>query len=222
MRLSLAPAVALLALAGVLTVPATAHAEEHDPVLFVHGYSGNATNWDSMIADFTDDGYERDGLHAISYDYDASNTETAELIADEVDTILAESGGDSVDIVTHSMGGLSSRWYLKILGGHENVDEWISLAGPNEGSSVRLPCVATSPSCQEVVEGSDFLQTLNAGDPTPGATAYTTFRSFCDFIVRPSTNVTLTGADNRLVGCVSHTAFLRDDDVSEDVRDVLS
>ncbi|RKS08199.1 triacylglycerol lipase [Nocardiopsis sp. Huas11] len=221
MRLSLAPAAALL-LAGALTAPAAAHAQERDPVLFVHGYSGNATNWDPMIADFTADGWDRDDLHSISYDYDASNTETAELIAEEVDAILAESGGDAVDVVTHSMGGLSSRWYLKILGGHEHVDQWISLAGPNQGSSVRLPCVATAPSCQEVVEGSGFLQELNAGDPTPGDTAYTTFRSLCDLIVRPSTNVTLSGADNRLVGCVSHTAFLRDDGVSEDVRDVLS
>ncbi|GAB2503697.1 esterase/lipase family protein [Nocardiopsis aegyptia] len=222
MRLSLAPAAALVALAGLLTAPATAHAQERDPVLFVHGYSGNAANWDSMISDFTDGGWERDRLHAIDYDDDASNTETAELIAREVDAILAGTGADAVDIVTHSMGGLSSRWYLKVLGGHEDVDHWISLAGPNEGSSVRLPCVTTSPSCQEVVEGSDFLQELNTGDPTPGDTAYTTFRSFCDLIVRPSTNVTLAGADNRLVGCVSHTAFLRDDDVSEDVRDVLS
>jgi triacylglycerol lipase len=222
MRLSLASAAALLASAGVLTAPAAAHSQERDPVLFVHGYSGNATNWDSMIADFTDDGWERDELYAISYDYDASNTRTAELITREVDTILAETGADAVDIVTHSMGGLSSRWYLKVLGGHVDVDHWISLAGPNQGSSVRLPCVATSPSCQEVVEGSGFLRELNSGDPTPGDTAYTTFRSPCDLIVRPADNVTLTGADNRLVGCVSHTAFVRDDGVSEDVRAALS
>lgn len=222
MRALLTLAAAALTTLSAVLVPATAHAETRNPVLFVHGYSGSADNWDPMISDFTDDGWDRDELYAISYDYDASNTETAEVIAREVDRILAETGSEKIDMVTHSMGGLSSRWYLKFLGGHEKVDNWISLAGPNQGSTVELPCVGTSPSCQEVVVGSGFLAALNSGDPTPGDVAYTTFRSYCDFIIRPVSSVTLPGADNNLAGCVGHISFLRDSGVSEDVRDTLS
>ncbi|MFD6951514.1 hypothetical protein A6A08_12155 [Nocardiopsis sp. TSRI0078] len=222
MRSSLAPVLAALTLAFAVMAPATAHAQERDPVLFVHGYGGSGDNWDPMIADLTDHGWDGDRLYTISYDYDASNEVTARLIGQEVDRILDETGHDAVDLVTHSMGGLSSRWYLRFLGGHEDVDDWVSLAGPNEGSLVRLPCVETSPSCQEVVVGSEFLEELNSGDPTPGDVTYTTFRSLCDLIVRPSTSVTLPGADNHRVGCVGHVSFLTDPEVSEGVRDTLS
>ncbi|WP_285730287.1 alpha/beta fold hydrolase [Nocardiopsis sp. ATB16-24] len=211
----------IAALVSTVLAP-TAHAQERDPVLFVHGYGGSADNWETMIDDFTDDGWNRDELYALDYDSDASNVETAELIAQEVSRILDETGHDQVDMVTHSMGGLSSRWYLKFLDGHRNVDDWISLAGPNQGSTVELPCVNTSPSCQEVVVGSSFLQRLNTADPTPGDVTYTTFRSLCDLVVRPSTNVTLPGADDHRVGCVGHVSFLRDAGVSQDVRDTLS
>ncbi|GAA4915524.1 esterase/lipase family protein [Streptomonospora salina] len=221
MRL-LTPVLSGLVLAALVLAPASAHAQERTPVLFVHGYGGDAGNWDSMVADFVADGWPAADLHPISYDYNASNVETAQLIADEADALRAESGASEVDIVAHSMGSLSSRWYLKFLGGDAHVGDWVSLAGPNEGSSVELPCVQTEPSCQEVVEGSSFLTQLNSGDPTPGDVSYTTFRSLCDLIVRPSYNVTITGADNRYAGCVGHTSFVTDDDVSDEVRAVLS
>ncbi|MFV2196871.1 esterase/lipase family protein [Nocardiopsis sp. LOL_012] len=222
MRSPLAPVAAALALAFAVLTPMAAQADERNPVLFVHGYSGNASNWDEMIDDFVDDGWDRDRLYAITYDYNASNVTTAELIADEVDDILDETGAEKVDIVAHSMGSLSSRWYVKFLGGTETVDNWVSLAGPNEGSWVELPCVQTAPGCAEVVRGSDFLDQLNGGDPTPGDVSYTTFRSFCDFIVLPSASVSITGADNNSVGCVSHISFVSDNGVSDDVRDTLA
>ncbi|WP_159941016.1 MULTISPECIES: triacylglycerol lipase [unclassified Nocardiopsis] len=220
MRFLLAPVLTALVLVSVFALPA--QARERDPVLFVHGYSGDATNWDALIDDLTRHGWARDELYAISYDYDASNRQTAALIDREVDRILAETEASRVDLVAHSMGSLSSRWYLRFLDGHESVGDWVSLAGPNQGSTVELPCVRTSPSCQEVVVGSDFLAQLNAGDPTPGGARYTTLRSLCDLVVRPSLNVTLNGADNQRVGCVGHTAFLRDAEVAGRVRAALS
>lgn len=224
MRFFLPPAATALILAPacVTLAPTTARAQERDPVLFVHGYGGSADDWETMINDFTDDGWNRDALYALDYDSDASNVQTAELIEQEVSRTLDETGHDKVDMVTHSMGGLSSRWYLKFLDGHRDVDDWTSLAGPDQGSTVEPPCVNTSPSCQEVVVGSSFLQRLDSGDPTPGDVTYTTFRSLCDLIVRPSTNVTLPGAENHRVGCVGHISFLRDAGVSEGVRATLS
>lgn len=221
MRNALATLLGMLAVTTIVLVPSTAHAQERNPVLFVHGYSGSAGNWDSMVDDFVADGWDSADLYPISYDYDVSNKETAEVIESEVDAILAETGQSQVDIVSHSMGALSSRWYLQFLDGHENVDNYVSLAAPNQGSEVQLPCVVTTPSCQEVVAGSDFLAQLNGADVTPGDVDITTFRSWCDFLMRPTDTGAIPGADNRTVSCVTHTGFLSDDDVSSGVREAL-
>ncbi|MEY9212509.1 triacylglycerol lipase [Thermobifida halotolerans] len=211
-----------LAAALAVAVPATAHADGRDPVVFVHGYGGSGSNWDSMIEDFVDDGWDRDELYTVTYDASVSNTVIAEQVADKVDQALAETGADRADIVAHSMGSLSSRWYVRFLGGQDRVDNWISLGGPNRGSVVELPCVRTSPACAEVVVGSRFLQILNGGDPTPGNVTYTTLRSPCDLVVLPHSSVTLEGADNRLTLCVSHTSMVTSPTVSASVRNVLS
>lgn len=214
----------VLGLAAVFTAaaPTAAHADGRNPVVFVHGYGGSGANWDEMIDDFVDDGWDRDELYTITYDASVSNTVIAEQVADAVDLALAETGADKVDIVAHSMGSLSSRWYVKFLGGQDVVDHWVSIGGPNQGSRVELPCVRTSPACAEVVVGSPFLQALNGGDPTPGDVTYATFRSPCDFIVLPHSSVTLEGADNRLTPCISHTSMVTSSIVSAGVRGVLS
>ena len=86
MRFFLPPAATALILAPacVTLAPTTARAQERDPVLFVHGYGGSADDWETMINDFTDDGWNRDALYALDYDSDASNVQTAELIEQEV------------------------------------------------------------------------------------------------------------------------------------------
>ncbi|MCZ7414840.1 MULTISPECIES: esterase/lipase family protein [unclassified Streptomyces] len=42
------------------------------------------------------------------------------------------------------MGGLSSRYYLKNLGGTSKVDSWASLGGPNHGTDMAEACFNTS------------------------------------------------------------------------------
>ena len=61
-------------------------------------------------------------------------------MAQRVNEIKAATGAAKVDIITHSMGGLSSRYYIKNLGGAANVDDWVSLAGPNHGTTWAYGC----------------------------------------------------------------------------------
>ena len=66
------------------------------------------------------------------------------LLQTKVDEIRQQTGWASVDIISHSMGGLSSRYYLRNLGGQSFVDAWVSLAGPNHGTDTARFCLATS------------------------------------------------------------------------------
>jgi triacylglycerol lipase len=116
------------------------------------------------------------------------------------------------------MGSVSSRYYLKNLGGSEKVDAWVSLAGANHGTDDvdRQNCQTTP--CREIAIGSPFLTALNAGDETPGLTRYATWRSTCDTTIQPTQSVVLAGATNNLSGCIVHFNFLIDAGVYQQVR----
>ena len=95
---------ALVAVAAFLVPSAAASARE--PILFVHGWSGAAWNWDIMIDRFEGDGYAPAELRAFSYNTAQSNAATAQEVAAEVESLRAATGAGRVDIVAHSMGSL--------------------------------------------------------------------------------------------------------------------
>lgn len=211
--------------AAALIVPltsATAHADEPDPVVFVHGFSGKGDQFSSMTANFKENGYADDQLHVFGHDSFRSNTTIAGQLSEFIDGVLAETGASKVDIVTHSMGGLSSRHYIKELGGVDRVDDWVSIGGPNNGTAIASFCDGLITSCKEMRSGSDFLTELNSGDPTPGDVTYTTFRSPCDLIINPIDSTIIDGADNRETSCLGHIGMISDGGVIEDVRDAIS
>lgn len=212
--LRLGTALTVVALATAVAVPA--RAAERDPVIFVHGYTGSGSNWNSMVSSFRAAGYASGELDAWTYNFRQSNQATARDLSAEVDRVLARTGATRVDIVTHSMGGLSSRWYLKFLGGVDKVDDWVSLGGPNHGTSSANLCFDRS--CFDMRAGSSFLTTLNQGDETPGAVSYGTFWSLCDGVIRPATSTILSGASNTQLGCVGHLSLLTNADVASRVR----
>ncbi|MEO7369106.1 MAG: alpha/beta fold hydrolase [Gemmatimonadaceae bacterium] len=191
---------------------------KHDPILFVHGYLGNNGNWQEMKKKFLADGWQDVELYAYNYSFIESNASSAAEIRDQVDRIITLTGATKVDIVAFSIGSVSSRYYLKNLGGAAKVDAWVSLAGPNHGTSdvVNQNCQTTP--CKEILPGSSFLTTLNAVDETPGLARYATFWSPCDGTIEPVLSVILTGATNTQVGCIQHIEFLTDNNVYRQIR----
>ncbi|MFD4556795.1 esterase/lipase family protein [Streptomyces sp. NPDC058469] len=199
-----------------------AQAASHDPIVFVHGLSGSASGWDDWVADFEADGYSSSELFAWSYDWTQSNVTTASQLATEVKSVLAQTGASKVDIVGHSMGTLSSRYFLKNLSGTSYVDHFVSVAGVNHGTSVASLCGWLYTSCKEMQTGSSFLTALNSGDETPGSVSYAAYWSDCDAAIDPDTSAELSGATNVDVGCISHTDMNNDHGVYEQVRDFIS
>ena len=144
---------------------------------------------------------------------------TASDIANKVNSILAATGAAKVDIISHSMGGLSSRYYTKNLGGDQKVDDWVSLGGPNHGTDTANFCFDTS--CVEMRPNSSFLNALNSGDETPGAVNYGTWWSPCDEVINPDSSVSLSGAANTQTACMSHSSLHEDAGVYAQVRDFV-
>ncbi|WP_285759550.1 esterase/lipase family protein [Nocardiopsis ansamitocini] len=223
MRSFLAAACALAAALALSVVPAAAaHANAHDPVIFVHGFGGKGNQWSSMRQNFIDNGYRADQLHVFSYDSLRSNKTIASQLSDRVQQVRTSTGAAKVDIVTHSMGGLSSRWYLKFGDGQQYVDDWVSIGGPNNGTNIANLCTSLITPCKEMRQGSEFLSELNADDPTPGDVSYATFRSPCDVVINPVDSTLLDGATNIRTSCLEHVAMMSNSAVINQVRDFVA
>ncbi|CAM3742649.1 triacylglycerol lipase [Nocardiopsis rhodophaea] len=215
-------AAAALVFATGAPAQAQSRAPETTPVVFVHGFAGKGSQWWAMRRDFLANGYTEDQLHVFTYNSLRSNETSAERLAGFVDEVLATTGADRVDLVTHSMGGLPSRWYIRFLGGADRVDDWVSIGGPNNGTAVAGACFSLFTSCREMKRGSGFLSDLNADDPTPHGVNYVTFRSPCDLIISPISSTALDGAANHRTRCLEHISMMWAPSVITSVRETIS
>ena len=205
--------------AGAATATTT-FGPDSEPILFVHGWNSSGATWNTMADRFRADGWPADYLDQWSYNTAQSNETTAQQLAQEVERLKDATGSSAVDVVTHSMGGLSSRYYAKNLGGDSNVEDWVSLGGPNHGTTTANGCADVS--CTEMRPGSTFLNELNAGDETPGSTRYGTWWSPCDEIIIPQDSTVLAGATNTRTACITHSALHEDATVYAQVRDYVA
>ncbi|WP_169978145.1 triacylglycerol lipase [Microbispora sp. H10836] len=219
MRRIVGPLLGLLALLGFLAPTAPAQAATHDPVVFVHGYTGNSTNFAALQAYLVANGWSGSRLFGYNYNWAGSNVVSAQGLAAFVNQIKASTGASKVDIVNHSMGGLVTRWYLQKLGGAANVGHVASLAGANHGTTYAGACTIYV-SCIEMLPGSAYITSLS-GDETPGSAKYGTWVSPCDGIIIPYTSTRLSGADNHTLACVDHLSILSNIQAMSGVRDLL-
>ncbi|WP_406365088.1 esterase/lipase family protein [Streptomyces sp. NBC_01546] len=212
---------ALLAATSLLPTAASAAdgrqgAVRPDPIVFVHGWNPDTSPWETMAGRFEADGWPTSHLDQWTYNATQPNATTAARLADEVERVLDLTGATKVDVITHSMGALSSRYYLKNLGGAAKVDAWVSLAGPNHGTDTAQWCGGAP--CIEMRPGSDFLSALSSGDETPGSSRYATWGSPCDSIISPKSSVALSGAVNSTTACLNHSALRTDRTVYGEVK----
>ena len=118
----------------------------HHPVLLVHGHGLSSADWESLKSFLINSGYPTEYLSALDIRPSRmSNKRAAEqFVAPAVESLLqraselsAAHGGDGfsrVDIVAHSMGAISTRWYAARIA-PERVRRWISVAGSNHGTN---------------------------------------------------------------------------------------
>jgi triacylglycerol lipase len=188
-----------------------------NPVLFVHGWNSSGAAWFTMINRFKADGYTDQELFNMSYYSAQSNAITAQELSRKVDSILTVTGAAKVDIITHSMGALSTRYYIKNLGGGTKVDDFVSLGGPNHGTNTAFFCAQTA--CVEMRPNSSFLNALNKKDETPGRViSYGTWWSPCDEVINPQKSTILSGAVNSQTVCIRHSDLHEDANVYAQVK----
>jgi len=188
----------------------------HDPILFVHGWNANSSTWNTMVSRFKSDGWTSAELVNWTYNFHQSNATTAAQIKTKVDSILQATGATHVDIITHSMGTLSARYYVRNLGGDGKVDALVSLGGANHGTNTALFCLDIS--CVEMRPNSTFLNNLNSIDETWGTPRYATWWTPCDEVINPVSSTALVGALNTETACMTHSQLHEDATVYSEVK----
>jgi triacylglycerol lipase len=204
-RAAVAAVLVVVPFAGHAATAPDAGAVGQNPVLFVHGFSSSASTWSTVKGYFLAQGYTNAQLRAFSYNWAQSNATTAGQVASEVNTLLAANpGATRVDIIAHSMGALSSRYYVKNLGGTAKVDELVTLAGANQGTTWAYGCYILT-SCRQMVPGSSFVNQLNASPSVPGPTRHGAWWSPCDLVIVPNANAQIPGGVNTQTACLGHS-----------------
>jgi len=202
------------------TPAATQATPRRDPVLLVHGFMSWGGDWEVLRSRLLAAGYRDSEIAAISYDSNQPNVAIAEDVAAAVEDLRARTGAKRIDIVSHSMGAISSRWYVEELGGDERVDAWVSIAGVNGGTYFAYGCLGVV-SCVDMLPGSDTLAVLERDLDTDGAVRFGAWWSLCDTVVVPAASARLPGARNVRAPCLDHFSVKDDPTVLAQVERFL-
>ncbi|MFQ6609609.1 MAG: hypothetical protein ACE5D7_02290 [Fidelibacterota bacterium] len=145
----------------------------HTPIVFVHGNGHSANNWKTMATYFAKAGYTWNELWAISYlqavedeNYNSNEGNWAEIDS-FVASVLAYTGVNQVQIISHSLGVTVARSWLKHADDYNQVRSFVAIAGANHGVSFCGPDDHRG-MCGELGNPeSDWLKWLNSNDETP-------------------------------------------------------
>jgi pimeloyl-ACP methyl ester carboxylesterase len=128
------------------------------PVLLLHGYGANKSNWFFVDRELRAAGFER--VHALNYNPLRSSIPTiAAATAQRARQLMDHFGVDRVHLVGHSTGGIVARYAVQ-LGGLEEVGVCVTIASPHGGAPAARLWVGET--AKQLRPGSVVLRRLHA------------------------------------------------------------
>ena len=117
------------------------------PIVFVHGFAGSASQYESQALRFIANGYPAERIRA--FDHDGAGFNTAAFIPGvdaTVDAALKDFGASKVYLVGHSRGTFVSSMYLGDATRAAKVAKYVSLDGSGcaAAETANVPCIAPS------------------------------------------------------------------------------
>ena len=221
--------------------PTPAHADTKDPVIIVAGtFAGQglaSVYYAPLAARLRADGYQA-FIFGLPNGGLTDARDSAAALNRFSDSVRAQTGAARVDLIAHSQGAMISRYYIKYLGGANEVDSLVSLGGVMYGTSIANlanllglgNCIGIV-GCQQMAIGSAFLNDLNAGDDTIGNVSYTNIVTSGDEIIIPYTNGYLHNDGNNVNSnvrsqcwgrIIGHISIALDGAVYSGIQDALA
>ncbi len=177
-----------------------------DPILLLHGLGCNAGVWTGFARHLAAENLGP--VYTLSYGPPlASINLFAEQLHAKIGEVRAATGAAQVSIVTHSMGGLVARAYLRRYGG-AGVRRLVTIGAPHHGSRHAMMMFGTA--LVQMRPGSAFLATLNAAPADVLGVPIVSLWSWQDTMVTPQTSSLLPYARDIAVSGIAHNALLTD------------
>ena len=182
------------------------------PVLLLHGYGANRSNWHFVERRLRSAGFG--SLHAVNYNpLTADIPALADWFAGEVDDLRTRCGVDEVHVVGHSLGGIIARYALQILG-TQGIATCVTLASPHGGVALArqlrpLPGGLGAVARQLRPDSSEMV--LLRSSARPLGTRFVAFAAGADVIVpagRALIREAELGATNLVVAHHGHFSLL--------------
>lgn len=191
------------------------------PVLLIHGFLGTRGSMYLLEKRLRDDGFM-----VISFNIGAVNTRdirrSAFLIRTKIERILADSPGQKIDVIGHSMGGLIGLYYAKKLGGAARIRKLVLMGTPMRGTWIALAGIATlglwSTSSWQLLPRSRFLDELASG-PMPAELEVYTLAAARDWVV--PLNRTRVQGSTAVTVPLGHSSLVVSDDVYQRLSRIL-
>jgi pimeloyl-ACP methyl ester carboxylesterase len=118
--------------AASISVPLAEAKPPLNPIIFVHGGSGSAAQFESQAMRFASNGYPHRYIRALEYDSSQIGAILPSVLA-ELDLLIAElqaaTGRAQVDLLGHSLGTFVSQTYLSTPARAANVAHYVNIDG---------------------------------------------------------------------------------------------
>ena len=155
-----------------------------------------------IVAEFFDvmrDRLEERGYEAVVFQseglFSETLTEGAAEVGEAIQAVVDARGGAPIKIIAECDGGIATRYYLQQLGGHVNVDRFVSFVSAHNGMT-GFP-VAYFPALADIKPDSEFMAVHTAGRLPDGADTRMYSIYVCeDEVMIPYTTSAFPGALN--------------------------
>jgi triacylglycerol lipase len=174
------------------------------PVLLVHGLYCSAAVWYTMAKRLRAAGIAP--VYSVTLEPSGTDIDhLAKQLAARIDAVCAVADAPRLTLITHSMGGLVARAYLR-QHGPARVARLVTLGAPHHGS--RLAYFSFGQAVRQMRPGSVWLALLNrteaAASPVPVVSIYTAHDNF----VVPQASAALGNAENVQFAGMGHVELL--------------
>jgi pimeloyl-ACP methyl ester carboxylesterase len=134
-----------------------------------------------------------------------------DLYADEIHAAVIRlrgaTGAERINLICHSMGGISARAYL-LRHGNAAVDKVITLASPHHGTIFGM--LGHGANARQMARSSKYLNTLAGAETVERRRRFVCIATADDNLVVPRSSPLLPDAEHHVVDGVGHLALLED------------